>query len=140
MVSNENHYMVHIDEVKPKQVSTEQGWNKMDIRFPLPVEIARSGGVALFRAVFSPGAEHRAHLHPHADEFYYIIRGRAAVGSGTEEREVPAGTVDFVPKGQVHWLRNLDPEGEVEVVGGYLGVGSLEEAGYEYVGDRSGQS
>ncbi|HUZ89479.1 MAG TPA: cupin domain-containing protein [Candidatus Acidoferrales bacterium] len=140
MVRNDNHYMVHIDEVPPKSVSVQQGWNKMDIRFPLPVDIARSGGVALFRAVFAPGAEHRAHVHPNADEFYYVIRGRAAVGNGTEEREVEAGTIDFVPKGKIHWLRNLDPNGEVEVLGGYLGVGSLEEAGYEYVGQPAGQS
>lgn len=131
MVSNANHYMVQIAEVEPRGVTAEQGWVGMDIRFPLPPELARGGGVALFRAVFPPGAQHRAHVHPNADEFFYVIRGRAAIGAGQEEHEVGAGTVDFVPRGTVHWLRNLDPESEVEVVGGYLGVGSLEEAGYQ---------
>lgn len=129
-VHNANHYLVNIADVEPKTVRADQGWISMDIRFPLPVEVARSGGVALFRAVFKPGAEHRAHRHPNADEFFYVIRGRAAIGSGDEVHEVGAGTVEFVPKGTVHWLRNLDAESEVEVLGGYLGVGSLEEAGY----------
>jgi len=139
MVNDDNHYMIHIDEVAPKAVSEALGWKQMDIRFPLPVEIARSGGVALFRAVFKPGSQHQAHYHPNADEFYYVIRGRAGVGNGQEEHEVPAGTIDFVPKGKIHWLRNLDSESEVEVLGGYLGVGSLEEAGYEYVGNPTGE-
>lgn len=130
MVSNANHFMVSISDVEPRAVSAEQGWVGMDIRFPLPPEVARRGGVALFRAVFRPGAQHRPHIHPNADEFFYVIRGRAAIGAGGEEHEVGAGTVDFVPRGTVHWLRNLDAEGEVEVVGGYLGVGTLEEAGY----------
>jgi quercetin dioxygenase-like cupin family protein len=131
MVSNQHHYMTNIAEVPPKGVSADQGWVGMDIRFPLPPDVARRGGVALFRAVFRPGAQHRAHVHPNADEFFYVVRGRAAIGAGDEEHEVGAGTVDFVPRGTVHWLRNLDAQGEVEVVGGYLGVGTLEEAGYE---------
>ena len=128
-VHNANHYMVNISDIEPKEVRADQGWISMDIRFPLPIEVARAGGVALFRAVFKPGAEHRAHQHPNADEFFYVIRGRAAIGSGDEVHEVGAGTVELVPRGTTHWLRNLDSD-EVEVLGGYLGVGSLEEAGY----------
>lgn len=133
MVQNQHHVMVDIREVAPRGVSEDQGWKGMDIRFPLPPEIARSSGVALFRAVFGPRAEHQRHRHPHADEFFYVISGRAAVGTEDEEHEVGAGTVELVRRGRLHWLRNLDPNGEVEVFGGYLGVGSLEEAGYEYV-------
>lgn len=129
-VHSKNHFMVNIADVEPKAVRPDQGWISMDIRFPLPVDLARAGGVALFRAVFTPGAEHRAHTHPNADEFFYVIRGRAEIGSGDEIHEVGAGTVEFVPRGTVHWLRNIDRSEEVEVVGGYLGVGSLEEAGY----------
>ena len=136
MLRTQSHVMVDITEVPPKAVAEKDGWRKMDIRFPLPEDVARAGGVALFRAVFSPGAEHQAHIHPNADEFFYIIRGHAAIGAGDEEHEVGPGTVDFVPRGVPHWLRNLDPGGEVEVVGGYLGVGSLEEAGYVKV-DRA---
>ena len=124
--------MIHIGEVAPREVPVEEGWRGMEIRFPLPPDLARSCGVALFRTVFEPGAEHRPHRHPHADEFFYVIRGRAAVGTEDEEREVGPGTVELVRRGRLHWLRNLDANRQVEVVGGYLGVGSLEEAGYEY--------
>ncbi len=135
MVSKAAHFMTQVADVQPRAVTADEGWVGMDIRFPLPLEVARRGGLALFRAVFRPGAQHRPHLHPNADEFFYVIRGRAAIGAGAgeqaEEREVGAGTVDFVPRGTVHWLRNLDPVEDVEVIGAYLGVASLEEAGYE---------
>lgn len=133
LVRTESHFMTRIDDVAPRAVRADQGWVGMDIRFPLPEEIAREGGVALFRAVFEAGAQHRAHIHPNADEFFYVIRGRAEIGSGDEVHEVGAGTVEFVRRGVVHWLRNLDPREEVEVLGGYLGVASLEDAGYDYV-------
>jgi quercetin dioxygenase-like cupin family protein len=86
--------------------------------------------------VFPPGAAHEAHRHPNADEFFYVIRGRALLGAEQEEHEAGPGTVEFVPAGKVHWLRNLDSSEPVEVVGGYLGVGSLEEAGYQLAASR----
>ena len=135
MVENEHHYMVNVAEVAPRPVSEAEGWKSMDIRFLLPEEVGRSAGVALFRAIFPPRAQHERHRHPNADEFFYVLRGRPAIGTEDEEHEVEPGTVELVRRGRVHWLRNLDPSSEVEVLGGYLGVGSLDEAGYEYVGE-----
>ncbi len=139
MVRNDHHFMTNLREVERKAVLAEDGWLGMDIRFPLPEDLASSSGVALFRAVFRPGAQHRAHRHPNADEFFYVIRGRAEIGAGDEAHEVGPGTVELVPRGVVHWLRNLEPGDDVEVLGGYLGVGSLEQAGYECVGEAGPQ-
>jgi len=139
LVDDKSHFMTAIGDVAPQAVRADQGWVGMDIRFPLPPEVAREAGVALFHALFKPGAQHRAHIHPNADEFFYVIRGHAEIGSGDEVYAVGAGTVEFVRRGAVHWLRNLDPQEEVEVLGGYLGVASLEEAGYEYVGEAGAQ-
>jgi quercetin dioxygenase-like cupin family protein len=125
------HYLARVDEVTPAPVPVESGWRDMDIRFIATRELTGSGAVCIFRTVFPPGAAHEKHVHPNADEFIYMISGRAGAGSGDEEFEVGPG---LVPKGEVHWLRNLDPHQPVELIGGYLGVGSLEEAGYEYVG------
>jgi len=125
------HFTVHVEEVQPAPVRVEQGWRDVDIRFLITRDAAGTGSVCLFRAVFPPGAAHQAHRHPNADEFFYVLRGRALLGAEDERHEARAGTVEFVPAGRVHWLRNLDPAEPVEVVGGYLGVGSLDEAGYE---------
>jgi quercetin dioxygenase-like cupin family protein len=125
------HFTIHVDEVEPAAVTADQGWRGMDIRFMITRDAAGTGSVCLFRAVFPPGAAHEPHRHPNADEFFYVIRGRALLGAEREEHEARSGTVEFVPAGRVHWLRNLDTSEPVEVVGGYLGVGSLDEAGYE---------
>lgn len=41
-----------------------------------------SNNATMFRTVFPPGGAHKKHHHLHADEIYYIIRGRAAGGAG----------------------------------------------------------
>jgi quercetin dioxygenase-like cupin family protein len=134
MLRTDAHFTIQLDEVQPAPVRTEQGWRDVDIRFLITRELAGSGSVCLFRALFPPGAAHESHRHPHADEFFYVIRGRALLGAEAEEHAAGPGTVEFVPAGRAHWLRNPDPVEPVEVVGGYLGVGSLGEAGYELVG------
>lgn len=132
--ARKNHYLTRVEEIAPAVVPPEKGWRDVDIRFIATRELTGSGAVCLFRTVFPPGAAHEKHVHPNADEFIYVIRGRAGAGCGEEEFEVGPGSVQLVPKGTVHWLRNLDPDQPVELVGGYLGVGSLEEAGYDFRG------
>ncbi|MBO0828494.1 MAG: cupin domain-containing protein [Streptosporangiales bacterium] len=128
-------YFGDVEDVPPTSVRSEDGWQAVDIRFLLPPSMQLSSPVALFRALFPPGAAHRTHTHPDADEFVYVIRGKARIGAGDEERDAGPGTVQLIPAGTVHWLHNLDEDEPVEVVGGYLGVQSLQEAGYRYVGD-----
>jgi quercetin dioxygenase-like cupin family protein len=132
MVRSDAHFMTHVDEVEPAPVRPEQGWRGVDIRFVITRDVAGTGSVCLFRALFPAGAAHEAHRHPNADEFFYVIRGRALLGAEGEQHQAGPGTVEFVPAGRLHWLRNLGSSEPVEVVGGYLGVGSLEEAGYEF--------
>lgn len=128
-------YFGDVEDVTPTSVRSEDGWQAVDIRFLLPPSLQLSAPIALFRALFPAGAAHRMHTHPDADEFVYVIRGRARLGAGDEERDAGPGTVQLIPAGVVHWLHNLDDE-PVEVVGGYLGVRTLDEAGYQYVGER----
>ncbi|HZU16433.1 MAG TPA: cupin domain-containing protein [Candidatus Dormibacteraeota bacterium] len=130
-------FLVHVDEVPAAPVRAEEGWQDVDIRFLVGEERGGVRSACLFRTLFPPGAAHRPHRHPRADEVLYVLRGRARVGADGEEREVGAGTAQFVPAGVVHWLRNPGAE-TVEVVGAYLGVGSLAEAGYEPVAEPRG--
>ena len=134
MIRNDDHTLVHVDELEPAGVAREDGWRKMDIRW-FDGSLTGSENACLFRTVFPPGAAHERHYHPNADEFIYVVSGRAALGTEDEEHAAPAGSIDFVRAGKVHWLRNLDENEPVEVVGLYIGGASLEEAGYEYVGE-----
>jgi quercetin dioxygenase-like cupin family protein len=134
VIRGEDHVLVHIDELEPAGVPRDEGWKQMDIRF---FDGATSGSenTCLFRTVFPPGAAHERHFHPNADEFVYVISGRAGVGAGEEEHAAGPGSIQFIPAGKVHWLRNLDQNEPVELVGLYVGGASLEAAGYEYVGE-----
>jgi quercetin dioxygenase-like cupin family protein len=132
---SDDHVLINIvEEIEPSQVDPEQGWRSLVIRF-LDGTVTGSANTCLFRATFPPGAVHARHSHPNADEFFYLISGNAAVGAGDEEHLVGPGTVQFIPAGKVHWLRNVDEATPVEVVGVYVGARSLEGAGYDYAGE-----
>lgn len=126
-------FVINAVDVPPSERDVDEGW-RMTIRFLFPESVARAGGVCLFRATFQPGAVHERHLHARAAEFFYVISGRAGIGAETSELVAEAGTVQLIPAGTVHWLRNLGREEPVEVIGGYLGVSSLDETGYEFKG------
>lgn len=134
LIRTEHHTLMNIeDDLDVAGVTADQGWRRMRIRF-FEGATSGSGNCCMFRATFPPGAAHERHFHPNADEFFYVIGGLAAVGAEDEEHLAAPGTVQFVPAGKVHWLRNLDPDQPVDVVGIYVGGRSLEEAGYEFVG------
>jgi quercetin dioxygenase-like cupin family protein len=122
----------NVAEVAKAGVRREDGWVDLNIRF-ITEAISGFDDVCLFRATFPPGATHQRHIHANAVEFFYIISGRGASGYGDEEHAVSAGSLEMVEKGAVHWLRNVSDDEPVEVIGGYLAVGSLDEAGYEPV-------
>lgn len=131
MIRDEHHTLLSAEEVAPAVVDAADGW-QMAIRF-VGGDLTGSDGVCLFRADFEPGSRHERHVHSAADEIFYVISGRAAVGAGEREYLAEAGSVQHIPRGKVHWLRNVGDE-PVEVVGVYVGGSSLEATGYDYVG------
>jgi len=133
IIKDEDNFVVHVSDVQPAPVTAEQGWRKMDIRFTLNRENSGHGSVCVFRTMFEPGAAHEIHTHPGADEFLYVASGHCMVGAGDAEHEAGPGTLQFIPAGKKHWLRNTDPFESVELIGGYTNVGSLEEAGYDFI-------
>jgi quercetin dioxygenase-like cupin family protein len=77
---------------------------------------------------------HKKHIHPDAEEVFYILSGKGigGVGDGTEEIEIDAGDTVWVPKGAVHWLYNPF-EDTCEILFIYS-ASSLNSAGYEITG------
>jgi mannose-6-phosphate isomerase-like protein (cupin superfamily) len=134
-----DHFQVHVSEVEPAPVKRDDGWRDVDIRFVVREDNAGSSEICFWRTVFPPGAAHERHSHPNADEVFYVLRGRGAAGSGDVEEEVTAGSVQYIPRGIVHWFRNLGTDEELELVGCYAPAGSLEDAGYEFVSEITEQ-
>jgi mannose-6-phosphate isomerase-like protein (cupin superfamily) len=125
--------LVHIDDVKPARMKTEEGWSITDFRLP----IGRHNGspTTLFWAKFMPGAVHKKHRHDNCEEIYYVIRGQGLAGAGPDRAEVRGGHVHYIPKGVEHFMYNLSATEPLEAIGIYIGAGSVEETGYAYVGD-----
>jgi mannose-6-phosphate isomerase-like protein (cupin superfamily) len=128
-----NGILVQIDDVKPSQMNAKDGWSITDFRMP----IGRHNGspTALFWAKFMPGAVHKKHRHDHCEELYYVIRGRGLAGAGPDRAEVRGGHVHYIPRGVEHFMINLSKTEPLEVIGIYIGAGSVEETGYVYTGE-----
>jgi quercetin dioxygenase-like cupin family protein len=124
--------------VRPAPMRRGAGWAKMDIRFIATDRTMGSRAACFWRTVFPPGAAHHKHLHARADEIFYMIRGRGMHGLGDREYPVRAGDVFYIPRGEVHWMRNVDPRHPVELVGVYVGAPNLRATGYVYVGEIEG--
>jgi mannose-6-phosphate isomerase-like protein (cupin superfamily) len=57
-----------------------------------------------------PGARAPEHVHPHAEERYEVLSGRAAFRIGDEESEAGPGEVVTVPPGTPHFAWNPTDE------------------------------
>ena len=122
-------------QVRPAPVRRRSGWAKMDIRWLASDKTVGTKTACFWRTVFPPGAAHHKHIHTRADEIFYMIRGRGMHGLGEREYPVRAGDVFYIPRGRVHWMRNVDPRRPVELVGVYVGAPNLRGTGYVYVGE-----
>jgi len=124
---------VHIDDVKPARMDPKDGWNITDFRIP----IGRHNGssTALFWAKFMPGATHKKHRHDNCEELYYVVSGHGLAGAGSDRAEVRGGHVHYIPKGVEHFMTNLSKTEPLEVIGIYVGAGSVEETGYAFCGE-----
>ena len=80
--------------------------------------------------VFQPGAKHRAHRHPNAEEAQYLIKGQGLALVGDVEIEQRTGDTVFVPRNEWHGFEATG-EDETVMIWTYGGAPSLEAAGYE---------
>lgn len=125
--------LVHLDAVAPAAMAAAEGWLISDFR--LPIGRHNGCGSTLFRARFFPGAVHKKHRHDACEEIYFVISGSGVAGAGRDRVKVGAGDFHYIARGVEHWLVNADAAQPIEVVGIYIGAGSVEETGYVYMGD-----
>jgi len=57
-------------------------------------------------ATVYPGCRSRGHAHEDNEEICFITKGKAIVTVGEEEKEVEAGDLIYIPKGEFHRFRN----------------------------------
>ena len=68
---------------------------------------------SLAEATLAPGAGTEAHIHPRAEEIYYVLAGRGVMAVGPEVRELEPGDAVALPPGAAHQIRNT---GETDLV------------------------
>jgi quercetin dioxygenase-like cupin family protein len=64
---------------------------------------------AMRRFVMEPGGGIWNHTNTLEHE-QYVLQGHAVIGIGSEEFEVRAGDVVFIPEGLPHWYKNIGEE------------------------------
>ncbi|MCM3849274.1 cupin domain-containing protein [Pseudonocardia sp. DR1-2] len=70
-------------------------------------------------AWLSPGEVHLLHHHPHADEWYYVIRGSAQFTIGDEVIRGEPGSALWIPTGVPHRIHNDRPRETLEFLWGF---------------------
>lgn len=124
-------YRTTIDDVPLEGgLRPEQGWVDMQVQFLIDARAAGSDELVVGRTILPPGARHERHRHHHADEFLIVMSGRGEIYTDDGTEPSRAGDVVFTPAGHWHGFNNTS-DGEVLLIWGWRGAGSLEAAGYE---------
>lgn len=128
-------HFTHIDDVTPENMDKGDGW--LITEFRLPFSERQGVATTMFHARFNPGAVHKKHRHVNCEEIYYLVAGEGIAGAGGATEEIRAGHFHYVPANTEHWLVNANEDVPIEVIGWYLGAGSVAATGYDYMGDVS---
>lgn len=94
----------HADDVPREAVRAGTGTERQVLIGP-----DEGPNFALRRFIMQPGGGMPRHTNTVEHE-QYVLRGRATIGIGGEEREVREGDVVFIPAGTPHWYRAHEGE------------------------------
>jgi quercetin dioxygenase-like cupin family protein len=106
------------------------GFVDMRVRWLLSTATVGSTDLVLATSTFTPEGHHELHRHPHAEEFFVVIEGGGEHLTTSGPVRLGPGDAVLVPPGEWHGYRT-DPGVLTRTVYGYLGAGSLDDAGYE---------
>ena len=124
-------YKVNINSIEPDgSLKKPDGWVNMNLRWIVDEKTMGAQFGVLGYTIFPPGAEHAPHIHDEAEEYVMVVKGHGISSSGEDEYEVGPGDVVFIPKGVVHFTKNLSKTEPLEIWFVYAGKPSLSKAGY----------
>jgi mannose-6-phosphate isomerase-like protein (cupin superfamily) len=70
----------------------------------------RTRRLQITRSVYAPGGWTKTHAHPDHEHAYYVIRGRAIVQVGDQEKVIGPGELAYIPSGTPHGYRTHGSE------------------------------
>ncbi len=130
--SDLQHPLVHQDAVPLVKVPKEEGWTQD--YFCEPLNRSHGAGSCWMYGYFGPHTVHMKHRHDNCEEICYILKGHGLAGVGADRGELVEGDVHYIPAGTEHWLANLSDTEDLAAPGWYIGVGGLDESGFNYMG------
>ena len=104
------------------------GFTDMGVRWLATTDTVGSADLVVATSTFQADGEHGFHRHPHADEFFLVTRGGGEQLSPDGPIRMDVGDLVHVPAGEWHGFRTT---AVTTAIYGYLGAGSLPQAGYE---------
>ena len=121
----------HWSEHPPEEFPEGSAFRGLDIRYVVTSDTTPNNKKTVFgRAIFPKGAMHGKHMHHGAEEVVYVIKGTGTAYYDGKTYKVGPGSIQFVPQGEVHGLKNEYDE-PLEIVWGYFGASSLVAIKYE---------
>ena len=71
-------------------------------------KVSLAAGAHLYAGLncFSPGQQHKPHIHADQDKLYYVIEGTGEAMVGEETSAVIAGDLILAPAGVIHSMKN----------------------------------
>jgi quercetin dioxygenase-like cupin family protein len=112
------------------------GFVDMGVHWLATSQTVGTRAVVVATSTFTPGGSHELHRHPHADEFFLVLRGGGEHLTKDGPVRLNPGDLAYIPAGEWHGFRT-DPGVTTRTVYGYLGAGSLSQAGYELLKEES---
>jgi quercetin dioxygenase-like cupin family protein len=112
------------------------GFIDMGVHWLATTQTVGTRSVVVATSTFTPGGSHQLHRHPHADEFFLVLRGGGEHLTKEGPVRLNPGDMAYIPAGEWHGFRT-DPGVTTRTVYGYLGAGSLAQAGYELLEEET---
>jgi mannose-6-phosphate isomerase-like protein (cupin superfamily) len=107
----------------------DDGWIDMQVQFLIDKASAGADHVVGW-TVLKPGASHERHQHRNCDEFFIVLKGNGHIITEDGLEAAREGDVVYSPRGCWHGFNNTS-NGDVVLVWGWMGAGSIEASGYE---------
>jgi quercetin dioxygenase-like cupin family protein len=112
------------------------GFIDMGVHWLATTQTVGSRAVVVATSTFTPGGSHQLHRHPHADEFFLVLQGGGEHLTKDGPVRLNPGDLAYIPAGEWHGFQT-DPGVTTRTVYGYLGAGSLSQAGYELLEEET---
>jgi len=117
-------------------LSAAGGFIDMGVHWLATTQTVGTRKLVLATSTFTPGGSHQLHRHPHADEFFLVLQGGGEHLTRSGHVRLNPGDMAYIPAGEWHGFRT-DAGVTTRTVYGYLGAGSLEQAGYELLEEET---